>query len=56
VSVSPLSVLAGVPFLLGIAAVWYLQASPLGIAALVVGAVAMFVIHEYAVPLVRRDA
>jgi hypothetical protein len=56
VSVSPLSVLAGVPFLLGIGAVWYFRASPLGIAALIVGAVAMFVIHEYAVPLVRRDA
>jgi len=56
VSVSPLSVLAVVPLLLGIGAVWYFRASPLGIAALIVGALAMFAIHEYAVPLVRRDA
>jgi len=56
VSVSPGAVLAVVPFLIGIGAVWYFRASPLGIGALVVGLLAMFVVHEYAVPLVRRDA
>ena len=56
VSVSPVGVLAVVPFLIGIGVAWYFEASPLGIAALVLGAVAMFAVHEYAVPLVRRDA
>jgi len=56
VSVSRWSILAVVPFLIGIGAAWYLEASPLGIAALVVGVIAMFAVHEYAVPLVRRDA
>jgi hypothetical protein len=56
VSVGPVAILAVVPFLLGIGVAWYLDASLLGIAALVAGAVAMFAVHEYAVPLVRRDA
>ena len=56
VSVGRGSPIAVVPLLIGIGVAWYLEASPFGIAALVVGLVAMFVIHEYAVPLVRRDA
>ena len=56
VSVGPGSTFAVVPLLIGIGVAWYLEASSLGIAALVVGMIAMFAIHEYAVPLVRRDA
>ena len=54
VSVGPVALLAVIPFLAGIWAAWYLR-SPIGIAALAVAAVLMFVIHEYAIPLVPRD-
>ena len=56
ISVHPRGIWAVMPFLAGIALATYLEASPLGIAALVVGAIGMFLVHEYVVPLVRRDA
>ena len=54
ISVHPASVLAVIPFVAGIGAAWYLR-SAAGVAAIAVGAVAMFLLHEYFVPLVRRD-
>ena len=54
VSVSPLSFFGLAAFFLGIIAPIFVGL-PLGIAAFVVGAVVMFVIHE-AVPLVGRDS
>ena len=56
VSVGAASVLVVIPFLAGIGAAWYFHGSALGIAALVGGTLAMFLAHEFAVPLVRRDA
>ena len=56
ISVHPRSLWAVMPFLAGIALAIYLEWSPLGIAALVVGAIAMFLVHEHAVPLVGREA
>ncbi len=55
ISVHPRSLWAVMPFLAGIAVAIYLEASPLGIAALVAGAIGMFALHEYAIPLVGRD-
>lgn len=55
ISVHPVSVLIVVPFLAGVGVAWYFK-SLMGVAALAVGAVAMFLLHEYLVPLVRRDA
>ena len=56
ISVHPRSIWVLMPFLAGIGIAIYLEGSPLGIAAIVAGAIAMFALHEYLVPLVRRDA
>jgi len=55
VSTHPAGFAALVPFLVGIGIGYYLHWSALGIAAGIVGAIAMFLIYDYAVPLVRRD-
>jgi hypothetical protein len=55
VSVGARSSWGVVPFLAGLAIAGYLALSPLGIAAAVAGTVAMFLVHEFAVPLVGRD-
>ncbi len=54
VSVSWRFVWALLPFLIGLMLAGHLK-SPLGVAALVVGVIAMFLIHEFAVPIVGRD-
>ncbi len=55
VSVSWVSLLGMVPLLAGMFAFARLEGSPLGIAALVGGIVAVCAFHEYVSPLVGRD-